>query len=47
MICVDSKTTKPIIVGIKGENDAREIQFDIAPWIDVYGAGEVTAVALK
>lgn len=47
MYSVSDETRKPIFEGVQGENEAREIQFDITSWIEELGEGVCTATAKR
>lgn len=42
-IILDSKKDKPqeLYLGVAGENNVTQIQFDISSWVDAFGIGEV------
>lgn len=47
MYSVSDETRKPIFEGVQGENEAREIQFDISTWVEELGEGVCTATAKR
>lgn len=47
MYSVSDETRKPIFEGVQGENESREIQFDISSWIEELGEGACTATAKR
>lgn len=47
MYSVSDETRKPIFEGVQGENESREIQFDISSWIEELGEGVCTATAKR
>lgn len=47
MYSVSDETRKPIFEGVQGENESREIQFDISSWIEELGDGACTATAKR
>ena len=47
MYSVSDETRKPIFEGVQGENEAREIQFDVTAWVEELGDGVCTATAKR
>ena len=47
MYSVSDETRQPIFEGVQGENEAREIQFDVTAWVEELGEGVCTATAKR